>query len=620
MRHSRSLGPTAVLVLVAAGALTACGDGGAAPNGGVAPPPASNGGDAPAPADPDLPTWIDVTEASGITAENHSGKPAQKDWIVSGMGGGTIALDYDRDGDMDLLIVDGTMLTSEGVLEYDDDWRTKLYRNDGGMRFTDVTKEAGIDIQAFGFGGAACDYDADGDADVFVATWGKNYFLRNNGDGTFEDIAEAAGLVGGDEDMSTACAWGDLNGDGIHDLYVANYIDQWKQIREHEPGGSHAGQPARYCKWRGFNVYCGPPGRTPQLDRLYFGRADGTFKEVSETHLVDQRVRFGFQPVMTDVDNDGDLDIYVAYDTQENELWLNDGTGRLVEKGLEAGVGTNDDVMMQAGMGVDAADVNQDGRIDLLVTNFSHDHNTLYINGTRRADSPTFSDHSHRYRVAKLSYLRLCWGTRMFDMDCDADLDMFVACGHVYGEIDNFAQETGTSYKQKNLLLRNMGAPSFRFEDVTEQSGPAFQVARVYRGACFGDFDDDGDQDVFATALNDRPTLYRNDGGNKNAFLRFRLVGPGMQLDPSGARVYVTLPSGVVLMEELHHGASFCGDNDPRLHFGTGAATSVPKVAVKWMDGTTQEFTDVATRAFYVITHGEPELTSDGVPTGSDTD
>jgi len=608
----------AVLAVLAAGA---CSKGqqpaGPAAGGGQKPPAAGEAstGDgaatkpvagAPA-ADPTLPVWVDVTAITGITAENHTGKPFQKDWIVSGMGGGTICFDYDSDGDMDLLIVDGTMLTAEGVLEYSDEARTRLFRNDGGMRFTEVTREAGIDIQAFGFGGASCDYDADGHPDVYVCTWGRNFLLHNRGDGTFEDATEKAGLLGRDDDMSTACAWGDVNGDGIHDLYVSNYIDQWALIRECEANGL----PGRHCRWRGFNVYCGPPGLEPQYDRLYLGNGDGTFREVTETNLIEQTPRYAFTPIMTDVDNDGDLDIYVANDTQRNTLWVNDGKGVFKDLGVVAGCASDGDVKDQAGMGVDAADLDRDGRIDLFVTNFSHDHNTLYLNMTRRKDGPLFRDASHAHNVSRLSFLRLCWGTKMFDMDCDSDLDMFVACGHVYGEIDNFSELTGSTYAQRPLLLQNGGPPRMRMEDVTDIGGPALQVARVWRGAVFGDYDDDGDVDIFMTSLNGKPMMMRNDGGNRNAFLRFRLQGKGGQRDPSGARVVVTLPDGAVIFHELHHGASFCSDNDPRLFFGTGAYESVPRVDVGWPDGTKQSFTDVSTRRLYRIEQGRDELLPD---------
>ncbi len=553
----------------------------------------------------ELPQFVDVSVEAGITAGNHSGKPMQKDWIVSGMGGGSIIMDYDRDGDMDLLVVDGTMLTSAGNLEYSDDARTRLFRNDGDLKFTDVSLEAGIDIQSFGFGGASGAYDNDGWPDFYGCNWGRNYLMRNKGDGTFEDTTEAAGLLGDPNDMSTHCSWGDLNGDGVLDVYVSNYIDQWKQIREFQK----VGKPGRSCKWRGFNVYCGPPGLDPQKDRLYFGNGDGTFREVTDTHLTNQKDwRYAFTSVMTDVDDDGDLDIYVANDTQNNSLWINDGEGTMTDMGLEASVAMNVDAAQQAGMGVDAADFNRDGKIDLAVTNFSHDYNTIYLNRTRKKDRPTFGDKTHMVNGATVSYRRLCWGMRLFDYDNDTDLDMFVGCGHVYGEIDQFARATGTSYKQQCLMLRCDGPPQYRFTDVTQESGPGLKVKRVWRGAVFSDFDNDGDIDVFVTSLNGKPALFRNDGGNTNAFLVFRLEGTGKLRDPTGARVYVHLDNGTILLEEKHHGAAFCSDNDPRLFFGLGGHKVVKKVEVRWPNGDKQAFTDVATRRFYLVRQGEDAL------------
>ncbi len=561
---------------------------------------------APAVAGP-LPVFVDVGPEAGITPMNHTGKPLQKDWIVSGMGGGTITLDYDDDGDIDICVVDGTMLTAEGELEYTDDARTRLFRNDGGMKFTEVTQEAGIDIRAFGFGGASCDYDADGHTDFYVCCWGRNFLMRNRGDGTFEDVTAKAGLLGAEWDMSTACAWGDVNGDGVQDVYVVNYLDQWTVINDFRAEG----RPGRSAEWRGFKVYVGPPGLPGQVDRLYLGNGDGTFREVTETNLGPQEPeRFGFQSVMTDVDNDGDLDIYVANDTQSNYLWINDGKGVFVDRGVEAGVAMDRDCKEQAGMGVDAADVNRDGWIDLFVTNFSHDYNTIYLNQSGRTGGQrvAFLDSTHQLDVARPSYLRLSWGTRLFDYDNDSHLDLFVACGHVYGEIDHFQQQTGSSYRQRCLLLHNQGPPLYKFRDTTDEGGPALALERVWRGATFGDFDDDGDMDVFVTSLNDRAAMFRNDGGNRNAWIGFHLEGKGGLRDPSGARVVLHMPDGRRLLEELHNGAAFCSDNDPRLFFGLGQVTRVPRVEVLWPGGERQTFEDVEGRAVYRLKQGSPEL------------
>ncbi len=595
-------------------------------------PPAASGPGAASPAQPvtgvapkgpapsaDLPTFVDVAEQAGVAMMNHTGKPKDKDWIVSGMGGGAIAFDYDRDGRMDLLVVDGTMLTEEGVLQYDDEWRTRLFHNDGNMHFTDVTKQSGIDLKAFGFGGASCDYDGDGWPDVYICCWGKSHLYRNRGDGTFEDVTDKVGLGGHDEDMSTACCWGDVDGDGIPDLYVSNYIDQWEFIRKCRSAKPPI--PGRSAKWRDLPVYVGPPGLTPQIDRLYLGTKDGKFREVTETNLVgqvgkDHPARYGFQPVMTDVDNDGDLDIYVANDTQANYLWLNDGHGVFHDVGLEAGCAVEFNSGQQASMGVDVADINRDGWLDIAVTNFSHDHLTTYLNqtGNNPRHAVSFVDASAQLGVARASFLRLQWGVRLLDYDNDGDLDLFVGCGHVYGEIDQFSQKTGTTYRQRCLLLHGEGAPTYRFDDVTDQGGSALQIQRVWRSAVFADFDNDGDLDVFVSALNDRAALFRNDGGNRNAFLVFRLVGKGRLVDPCGARVTCWFPDGKPHIEELHHGASFCSDNDPRLFFGCGSLKSIPKVDVLWPGGAKQTFKDVPTRKFFLVEQGKDALVEEKQP------
>jgi hypothetical protein len=549
---------------------------------------------------------VDVAEESGFLAVNHTGKAEQKDWLVSAMGGGAMAIDYDADGDQDAVVVDGTMLTADGELVYEDAARTRLFRNDGGMKFTDVTKAAGIDLRAFGFGGASCDYDADGFEDFFVACWGRNHLYRNRGDGTFEDVTEKAGVAGDEKDMSTACCFGDVNGDGIQDLYVANYCDQ-RAFIEHCLSTGRAGRSAT---WRELKVYVGPSGLAAQKDRLYLGDGKGNFRDVTDTNLLEQRPLYGFQPVMSDLDNDGDLDIFVANDTQTNHMWVNDGKGVFRDRSIETSVAASQDGNEQACMGVDVADLDQDGRLDITITNFSHDYNTIYLNRLKRGVL-TFTDSSNALGIAQASYFRLAWGIGFVDFDNDGWLDHMTACGHVYGEIANFEKTTGTSYRQQCQMLRGTGPTSWKVEDVTDAAGPAFKIRRVWRGTLFADFDDDGDIDIEVAALNDKSALFRNDGGNKNAFLRFRLVGKGGLRDPSGARVTVHRPDGRSQLWEHHNGASFCGDNDPRASFGLGDATSVPKVEISWPGGGKQTFTDVPTRRAFVVEEGVDELRPD---------
>lgn len=576
--------------------LTACGPGSAAPvQTPVASPPSGP------------PVYVDVAHEAGIDVENHTGLPGEKDWVGAAMGGGVIVLDYDADGRMDAVVVDGTMLTVEGDVKYDDSWRTRVFHNDGGMRFTDVTARSGVDLRAFGLGGASCDYDADGWPDFYVCCWGRNHLFHNRGDGTFEDVAERAGVAGRDDEFSTACAWGDVDGDGVQDLYVANYVDLASVIAKNRASGT----PGRSSTWKGMAVYPGPRGLPGQEDRLYLGNGDGTFRDVTATNLPKENPpRYGFQAVMSDLDNDGDLDVYVANDGVPSFLLVNDGHGKFAECGVAAGVARDVDGHALSSMGVDIADVNRDGWLDVFVTNFAFEHNVLYLNRTGRRGVLHFDDASNASNVAAPAITRVSWGTKLLDYDNDGEVDLFCACGHVYGDIPEFEKNTGSSYREACLLERGAGPPTHSFVDVSATSGPAFAERRVWRGAGFADFDDDGDLDVLVTALNDRAGLFRNDGGNRNGFLVFRLVGKGKLRDPSGARVTVELAAGS-RTEELHHGASYCSDNDPRLFFGTGAETSARRVEVRWPNGEKQSFENVAARRFYVIDQTKGELRED---------
>ena len=593
-----------------------------------------------------LPTFRDVAESAGIAVVNHTGRFETKEWLAAAMGGGAIALDYDQDSDIDLVVVDGTDLTPEGDLVYDDAWRTRLFRNDteagGAMKFTDVTAASGIDLKAFGIGGASCDYDADGFPDFFVACWGASHLFHNRGDGSFEDVTAKAGVAGDDRDFSTACAWGDVDGDGVHDLYVATHVDQRGFIED-----VRAGARARTVEWHGYQVYGGPCGLAPQKDRLYLGNGDGTFREATGANLVAQTPRCGFQAVMSDLDNDGDLDIFVANDTQPNHLWVNDGKGSFLDRAVPAAVATTRELREQAGMGVDAEDIDRDGWIDLTLTAFTEDQNTIFVNRTRCARVLTFRDESADLGIATVSRFRTAWGVRFLDYDNDGWLDHFSACGHLFGDLPKLEVRETVSNRQRCQILRSVsprrdGGPSDgeepsreggqstqgprtarKFDEVTDVAGPAFEIARTWRGAAFGDFDDDGDTDVFVTALNDKAALFRNDcedaagagppnrPGPRNGFVRFRLVGKHGLRDPSGARVSLKMPNGRIHMSELHHGASFCSDNDPRMLFGLGAVEVVPEVEVRWPSGTIQTFRDVRGRSAYVIHEGEEGLRPD---------
>lgn len=576
--------------------------------------PSACGDPEPKPAPPSAPTpeaaepvpefrleFADVTARTGIDHVAHFGRADQKDWVVTSYGGGVACLDYDGDGDQDLFFVDGLPLTSEGFVKDLPEAHSRLYRNDGEFRFTDVTEEAGALLRGYGGGVASADYDADGDDDLFVAFWGENRLLRNEGDGTFVEVAAEAGVLGGEDDDSTGCAFGDVDGDGHLDLFVVNYVDQTEEILRKQ----ELGKAGRSCLYRGLTVFCGPIGLTAQYDRLYLGNGDGTFRDVSQERLTEQIPRYGFQVVLLDVDADGDLDAYVANDTHANTLWLNDGKGVFDDVGAAAGVAMNADGEAQAGMGIGVGDADRDGKPDLLVTNFSTEYHALYVNRSPRSDVPRFRDFSYARGLGQASYDRLAWGALLSDFDGDRDLDSFVACGHVFPEIDVFAERVGTTYEQRNQLFRNEGPPHHTLVDVTPEDGP-LGTAGPWRGAIAVDLDDDGDPDVVVTRLNGPPMVLENRAGSEAGYLRVRLVGENGRRDPAGAAVTVTYADGSQATEWVLHGSSFCSDGDPRLHFGLAGDRSPVDLTVRWPDGSEQTHVGVDPDRLVRIVRGNP--------------
>ena len=541
-------------------------------------------------------TFTDVAKESGLAAHiQHAGNLGEQNWLLETIGGGAIVLDYDADGRMDLLLVDGDGIDIEGNPVGEPGARTRLWHNEGGMRFTDVTQKAGIDLTGYCIGGAAADYDGDGFPDFAVAGYGILRVFRNQGDGTFLDVSREAGMPLVAHDTFSTCAWGDLDGDGHLDLFVTAYGDQYAKIRELADGKLSP----RSCVWRGHPVYCGPSGLKHGANRVFFQLPDHTFEDRTKSNL-ESAASYSFQAVMSDLDGDGHLDVYVANDTEANHLLMNDGRGRLVDRAVEAGVAADISFTLQSSMGVDVADYDHDGAMDVFVTNFAHEHNTLYRNRTRRPGRPFFEDVSSKVRISLVPSGTVAWGTKLADFDGDGELDVLVACGHIYtwDEIDTKGR---IGHRQRLQLLRGAGGPVRRFDDVSAAGGAVFHEARLWRGAAFADFDDDGDWDVVVTALRDVPALLRNDGGERSNWIRFDLRGRAGSGTPAGARVEVRLDAETTLYGEVHCGSSFCGSDDPRLLFGVGGVRVIPRVVVRWPGGGRSELTDVATRRTVVV-------------------
>ena len=516
----------------------------------------------------------EVTGPSGIDYRNVSGDP-QKRFIVSSLGAGAGLIDYDQDGDLDIYFVNGAPL----------DDRTpgpglpnQLFRNEGNLGFTDQTAGAGVGDTGWGYGIAIADIDSDGFPDLYVTNLGENVLYRNRGDGTFERLARAGGAP--HPGFSASAAFLDAENDGDLDLVVLGYTaDSIEALPL--PGA------AASCVWFGLPVFCGPSGLIPAADGFFLNRGDGTFEDsTAESGISAADAGYGLGVVTGDLDGDGDTDLYVANDSVPNHLFVNDGQGRFSEQALLAGTAYNVDGLAQAGMGVDAADFDEDGQLDLFVTNFSHDTNTAY----RNAGGGFFEDSTTRNELRMPGWFYLGWGTRFIDLDADGWLDLFVANGHVYPEAE--AAGSGTRYLMKNQIFRNGGGGAF-----VEQAwdGPE----RSSRGVAFGDLDGDALPDLVVTNVDDEAALFRNTSRGRGVTLQ--LVGTRAPRDGTGARVQFSTADGVRRMREAHRSGSFLSSNDPRLQLGAAGGETIREVAVRWPGGMTEDLGDLRAEGQVVV-------------------
>jgi len=527
---------------------------------------------------------VDVAAQSGLTLLNICGGPA-KDYIVDEVGSGAAWFDYDNDGNLDVLIVNGS--TRERVKQGGDPL-VALYRNDGKGHFTDVTASSRLTRRGWGMGVCVADYNNDGFDDVYVtAVMGPNALYRNNGNGTFTDVTRQAGV--GHTGWGTGCAFGDYDRDGNVDLYVANYVafDERTIPRR----GAEAG-----CKFMTVDVSCGPKGLAGEPDVLYRNDGHGGFTDVTRAAGIKDPGYYGFGVLFTDLDDDGWPDIFVANDSTPNFLFHNNHNGTFSETGLVAGVAVSGDGREQAGMGVDAGDFNGDGHLDLVVTHFSHDYTTVYENSTQGV----FTDASYATGVAIGAGRYLGWGVGFVDVDNNGLLDLFQANGHIYPEVDSHG--LGTKYRQRKQLFQNLG--NKRFQEITDQVGGGLLIEKSSRGAAFGDYDNDGDIDILVVNLDDRPTLLRNDSAGGNHWITVGLVGTRSNRDAIGARVRVTA-GGRTQTSEVRSGGSYLSQNDRRAHFGLGAADRVEQVQIRWPSGLVETTNSLSADRFYVAREGQ---------------
>ena len=501
----------------------------------------------------------EVTESTGIRYLNVSGEP-QKRFIVSSLGAGAGLLDYDQDGDLDLYLVNGAPLNDRtpGPGE-----PNRLFRNDGGFRFTEVTDEAGVGDDGWGYGVAVGDLGNDGFPDLYVTNLGENVLFRNRGDGTFARASVAGGAP--HPGFSTSAAFFDADADGDLDLFVLGYTaDRIAHLPL--PGA------AASCVWFGLPVFCGPSGLTPAADGFFRNRGDGTFEEhTAPAGFASVEPAYGLGVVASDLDRDGDTDLYVANDSVPNHLWMNDGAGGFSEQGLLAGVAYNMDGLAQAGMGVDAGDFDEDGLADLFVTNFSHDTNTAY----RNEGGGFFEDSTTRNDLRVPGWFYLGWGTRFVDLDGDGWLDLFVANGHVYPEAE--AAGSGTEYHMPNQIFLNGGDGAF--VELPWESAPV----RSSRAAAFGDLDGDAAPDVVVVNVDAEAAVFSNGSPGRRTLLR--LIGARGARDADGAVVRYRDGEGRQRTRESRRSGSYLSANDPRIQLAAAAGEAVFDVEITWPGG-----------------------------------
>jgi enediyne biosynthesis protein E4 len=523
---------------------------------------------------------VDVAAQAGLDLVNVSGGP-NKDFIVDANGNGAAFFDYDRDGDLDALIVNGSMRER---IESGGDAMVGLFQNDGAGHFRDVTAASGFARRGWGSGVCIADIDNDGADDVYVTAFGADAVWRNTGKGTFADVTTRAGID--ETGWGTSCAFADYDRDGDLDLYVANYVKFDASI------------PARgataNCRFMATDVFCGPKRLPGDPDVLYRNNGDGTFSDVSTSAGIVDPGYYGFGVVFTDLTGDGWPDIFVANDSVPNLFFRNRGNGTFVEDGLASGTALSGDGRPQAGMGADAGDFNNDGLIDLVVTNFSHDYNTLYEAGP----AGIFTDRSYATGIASTAGPYLGWGVKFVDLDNDGRLDIFIANGHVYPQVD--AHGLGTRYLQRKQVFLNDGK---RFLHATMEIGGGLLLEKSSRGAAFGDYDNDGDIDVLVINMNDRPTLLRNDSPPSNHWITIRLTGTKSNRDGIGARIKVE--AGKRVQTSIVRGdGSYLSHSDVRAHFGLAEATRIDRIEIRWPSGLVETATGLAANQFYVAREG----------------
>jgi hypothetical protein len=531
-------------------------------------------------AKPAPPKFEDAGHQSGLTVSHISS--AEQHFIIESMSGGVGLIDCDGDGKLDILLANGS--TVDRYRQGGDPLVT-LYHQDSDMKFTDITAAAGLTVKGWGMGIAVADFDNDGILDIYVTGFGRNALYKGLGNCKFSDVTEKAGVaVGG---FSTAAAFADYDRDGFVDLFVARYVHL---DMNNLPG---FGSDEKFCRFKGVLVQCGPWGMQGESDVLFHNRGDGTFEEVSKKAGVDDpKHRYGMAAIWGDYDNDGWPDLFLANDAGPNFLYHNKHDGTFDEVGLLSGVALSDDGQELGSMGVDFGDYDHDGNLDLFVTNFTDQPDNLY----RNLGNKSFTDMGWASGLGQGSYSYVKWGTGFVDVDNDGWLDVFVASGHVYPQVD--AIPGSSHYRQPLQLFRNR--QNGTFEDISAVAGLDAIPLASHRGVAFGDINNDGNVDMVVLNIGETPNLLLNRTASGNHRVLFKLIGTKSNRAAIGARVTVTTQKFKQL-NEVRSGGSYISQNDLRLHFGLGSDDKISSVEIFWPSGKTEIIRDLPADFIYTI-------------------
>jgi hypothetical protein len=529
-----------------------------------------------------LPQFKDVSREVGLTLP-HISTP-DKQYIVESMSGGVGLIDCDNDGKLDIIVANGSTIDH---FRHGGDPMITLYHQDAGFKFSNITQSAGLTRKGWGMGVAVADYDNDGLPDIYVTGYGGNALYHNLGNCKFEDVTDKAGVAA--DGFSTGAAWADYDRDGHVDLFVSRYVHF--DINKLPTFGSDE----KTCRFKGIRVQCGPWGMQGESDFLFHNRGDGTFEEVSKKAGVDDPDRYyGLGVEWGDYDDDGWPDLYVANDSGPNYLYHNKHDGTFEDVSMLAGAAVSSDGLQQGSMGVDWGDYLRDGRMGLFVTNFTEQPDTLY----RNLGKGEFSDVTWPAKLAQPTYMNVGWGTGFADFSNSGLLDIFIANGHVYPQMDQIAG--AARYAEPMQLFRNQGDGTF--DDISNVLAEIPAASR--RGAAFGDLNNDGSIDVVVLDMDGPPQLLLNVSANHNHRALFKLVGTKSNKMAIGAKVSVTAGK-ITQTAEVHAGGSYLSSNDPRVHFGLASEGTMSQVEIRWPMGQKEILKDVPADFIYTITEGK---------------